>query len=202
MKIKIHLFRFAVAVAAFVFGMGFFSIARYSQSAFSTKEQKAESVKFVIAEEITYPPSITEQANAPVVQRIDVATDSEENTGCEYDGYGYYYVVGDLPKGFKDFYGVTLITRDFKAKSEDCPLGIPIPPEGFLHTTRKYKFTRINMGNKQVAFETETIKGTSYKFIGNGKFMGAFEGRLIKMRNGKKIAESQMVFELDEKGAC
>lgn len=199
MKIKIYLFRLAIAFTAFVCGISFYSLGQHFQSAPVTEEQKAESVGFAKIEEITYPPDVIEQANAPVLEQTDVAAASEEDTGCEYDGYGYYYVVGDLPGGFKDFYGVTLITRDFKTKLEDCPLGIPIPPEGSLHTERKYKFTQINMGNKQIAFETETIKGTSYKFIGKGKFMGAFEGRLIKMHNGKKIAESHVGFELNEK---
>jgi hypothetical protein len=197
MKIKIYLFRFAVAFTAFVFGIAFFNAGQYFQSAFSTAEQKAELIEPVSIEEITYPLPIIEQAKTPAFEQTDATADSDENTGCEYDGYGDYYVVGDLPKEFKDFYGINLATRNFKAKSEDCPIGIPIPPEGYVQTTREYKFTRINMGNKQIAFETETIKEISYKFTGKFVVLGVLEGRLTKMRNGKKVDVNQTIMKSD-----
>jgi hypothetical protein len=201
MKIKIYLFRLAVAFTAFVFGIGFFNVGQYFQSVFSTKEQKVETVVPVKIEEITYPPDVIEHANAPVFEQTDAA-DSEENIEHEFDATGDYLINGDLPKGFEDFGELSITTNDYENVSEENDYkGNPIPPEGFVFVKKKYKFARINIASKQIAFQTETKKGISYKFIGefidDHDYSGEegyadLEGHLTKMRNGKKIAESKV----------
>lgn len=201
MKIKNYLLRLAVAFTAFVFGIASFSVGRYFQSAFLTKEQKVESVEPVKTEEIIYPQHIIEQANTPAFEQTDAAADPEENTEYEFDVTGDYYIIGDLPKGFEDFGEMSITTTDYENVSEENDYkGTPIPPEGFVFMKKKYNFARINIANKRIAFQTETKKGISYKFI--GKFIDDqnysdedytdLEGRLTKMRDGKKIAESKV----------
>ncbi|MGI8640639.1 MAG: hypothetical protein ACR2MG_11935 [Pyrinomonadaceae bacterium] len=196
MKIKIYLFRLVVAFTAFIFGISFFSVGQYLKSVFQTKKQETVAIQPVIKQEILSAP--------PVVQPTVTTADSRENTVSEFDGTGDYYIIGDLPKGFEDFEDLNITTRDYENASEENDYqGTIIPPEGFILTKKEYKFTRINIADKQLAFETETKKGISYKFV--GKFTDeanyeedeeyvVLEGRLIKMRDGKKIAESKIRF--------
>ncbi len=209
MKIKIYLLRLAIAVAAFIFGISVFNAVQYFQSVFSAKEQAIESVapdkiEPVIIEEITYPPQNVEQTKIPVVEQTDNSDKTEPETEIwEFDGNGSFYITDDLPKGFKDFDTISVTTRDFGVESEDYPYGVPIPPEGYVRTSKKYKFTLIGIANRQIAFKTETKEGISYKFV--GKLIKAdysIEGRLTKMRNGKKIAESNVQLTFDERCTC
>jgi len=81
--------------------------------------------------------------------------------------------------------------------------GIPIPPKGYVFTSKEFKFTRINIAGKQISFETQMKKGISYQFAGkfadepkatDEKDYPELIGRLIKMRDGKKIAKSKVSF--------
>jgi hypothetical protein len=219
MKLKIYVFRFVIAILAFGLGAGLLSAGRYLQSVFRTKEQKVVSVQPVNKPEVASVPPIigqpvptptfvqpatTEQTNSPV--------ESEENTDYELDFFGDYYMVDKLPKGFKDFQGFSIITRDFETESDEYPSGIPIPPKGSVQAGKEFKFTRISLGNKQIAFETEPKNGISYKFVGKQvdelKYDETLEatigitGRLTKVRNGKKIAEMEIRLAIDESCGC
>lgn len=208
MKIKIYLLRVAAAVAAFVFGISIFGVGQYFQSVFQTKEQKTElvmpvKVEPVRIEELIYPPRNIEVAKTPVSEQTVADTESEEKTFCQFDAGGNYSIIGDLPKGFEDFDTLSIVTRDYETEPEDVD-GIPIPPNGYVFTSKEFKFTRINIAGKQITFETQTKKGISYRFA--GKFVDEpkatdeetdypeLVGRLIKMRDGKKIAESKVSF--------
>ncbi|MEO8072721.1 MAG: hypothetical protein ABI686_05690 [Acidobacteriota bacterium] len=217
MKAKIYLFRLAVGFAAFVCGVGFFAVGRYFQTAFLVKEQKVELVAPA--------PILTEQTETSVIEQTDVAADSEENSKYEFDIDGYYGIIGELPKGFND-YGVTgklpkgfedfgeigITTLNYENASEENGYeGTPVPPGGYVWTDREYKFAKINVNNKYMSFETYTIKGVSYKFI--GKFLEkapfwkldeqkpVLEGRFVKLSKGKKVAESDVRFFWYE-GGC
>lgn len=209
MKIKFYLFRFVVAISAFVLGISVFSISQYFQSAFSAKEQTIESaapakIEPITIEEIIYPPQNIEQTKIPLVEQTDSSDETATETEIwEFDGNGSFYITDELPKGFKDFDSINITTRDFGVESEDYPYGVPVPPEGYIRTSKKYKFTRIGIANRLIAFETEAKEGISYKFA--GKLIEAdysIEGRLIKLRNGKKIAESDIHFTFDERCSC
>ena len=206
MKVKIYLFRLVVAFAAFVCGVGFFAVGRYFQTTFSAKEQKVELTA----------PSVSGQTLA--VEQNDIAADSEENTKYEFDIDGFYGIVGEqpngfkdydvtgkLPKGFEDFGEIGITTLSYEnASEENAYEGTPIPPEGYVWTDKEYKFAKINVNNKYISFKTQTIKGVSYEF--SGKFLEkapfwtldeqkpVLEGRFVKLKKGKKIAESNVKF--------
>jgi hypothetical protein len=215
MKIKIYLFRLAVGLTAFIAGVGLFSAAQYFESVFQTQNQEAVAVKPVISQEIVLAPLVAEppvtaeqSTNDPEAAPTD---DWKESAVAneEFDVTGDYYIYNteskpnNLPKAFEDFNEISIITTDYAQTSEENNYqGAPIPPEGSVFTKKEYKFVRINIANRQIAFQTETKKGISYKFIGkfpdyqnpsvNGEYYGDLEGRLIKMRDGKKIAETKI----------
>ena len=221
MKIKIYLLRFAIGLTAFIFGISIFSVGQYFQSVFQTKEQKAESVapfkvEQVKIEELIYPPRDVEEVKTPVTEQAAANIESEEKTEYEFDGGGDYYIIGDLPKGFKDFDTLSITTKDYENMSEENNWqGVSIPPQGSIFTKTEFKFIRINIANKQIAFETELKKGVRYQFVGNfiaeeeinyqSKYgyevtkYAVLNGHLIKMRGGKKVAESEVKFAL---GGC
>jgi hypothetical protein len=209
MKIRIYFLRLAAAVAALVLGISVFSIGQYFQSDFQTKEQKTESVAPVKSEplkidELIYPPRKTKQAEMPVVDQTETTEDSKKETEYEFDAGGDYYIIGDLPKGFKDFDTLSITTKDYEnASKENNWEGVSIPPKGYILMKKEFKFVRINIADKQIAFVTGTRKGISYKFV--GKFIAeeeiklgeysdyaVIEGSIIKMHDGKKIAESKV----------
>jgi hypothetical protein len=197
MKVKTYLFRFAVAFTAFIFGVSFLYVGRYFQSVFSPQEQKiSELVKI---ENHTFPQPFIEQLPTPVIEETSVS-DSEENTEEEFDASGDYWNISDTKKkGLKELWEISILTTDDTLTDDNEYKGNPIAPEGFVYTRarQEFKFTRINIGNKQITFQTETKKGISYKFVGkfldeqnyNKEDFADIEGRLITMRNSKKITE-------------
>lgn len=215
MKIKIYLLWMAVAVLTFVFGISVFSVGRYIQSFFSAKVQTTELAEPAKVEEINvdaiiFPPRKIEQTETSITPMMEKTVDSEKETEYEFDAEGNYYIIGDLPKGFKDFDALSITTNSYENGYNDTT----IPPEGSIFIKKEFKFVRINIGNKQIAFVTETKKGISYEFI--GEFIeekikhttnygyeitenAVLKGRLKKMREGKKVAESEVHFAL---GGC
>ena len=217
MKAKIYLFRLTVASAAFVCGVGFFAVGRYFQKTFAAQERKVELAAPA--------PIIVEQAETPVIKESEAVSDLEENAEYAFDidgfygivsempkGFNDYSVTGKLPKGFEDFGEIGITTLSYENSSEENGYqGTPIPPEGYVWTDKEYKFAKINVNNKFMTFETQTIKGISYKF--SGKFIEkapfwkldeqkpVLEGRFIKLSKGKKIAESDVRFTWYE-GGC
>ena len=211
MKIKVYLFRLGVAIAAFIFGISIFSIGQGFQSVFQTKEQNTESampvkVEQIRIEELIYPPRNVEEVKTPIGEQTVANTESEEKTEYEFDAGGDYYIIGELPKGFKDFDTLSITTKNYENVSEENNWeGFSIPPEGYVFTKREFKFVRIKIADKQIAFKTETKKGISYKFVGKfideeeiklGEYSdyAVIKGSIIKMRDGKKIAESKVKF--------
>lgn len=207
MKIRNYLLCIAIGIAAFVFGINIVNVRQYFQSVFlaaeQEKEPEKESAATITYEELIYPPRNIEQAKIGIVEQMVTNIESEEKNFCQFDGGGNYYIIGDLPKGFKDFDTLSIVTRDYETEPEDVD-GIPIPPKGYVITSKEFKFTRINIAGKQISFETQTKKGISYQFA--GKFIDERKatdeetdypelvGRLIKMRDGKKIAQSKVSF--------
>jgi hypothetical protein len=198
MKIKPYLFRFLIAVSAFTFGVLCFGA--WQTETCGVQPDDPETAAILPAsqpENVVLQPA---EAEVPMIETTPVP-DLNENVEYTFDAAGDYQLVDAAPKNFKDFESIVISTTDYTGASEENAYqGTPIPPEGALWTTREYKFTRINIANKQIAFETEARKKVSYKFV--GKFVdnvqneegeyADLEGRLVKMRNGKKIAESRL----------
>jgi hypothetical protein len=198
MKLRIFVYRLAAAATAFILGVGFFSVGQYFQT------PETDAVQPAVEQETVSVTPRTMFVPFPVEPTTGGIIGSQEDTKREFDAAGDYYIIGDLPKGFKDFDGLSIETKNYeKASAENDYVGMPIPPEGYVSTKKKFKFARINIADKQISFETEAKKGISYKFV--GKFIDEEEitvgeypeyivlkGRLVKMRDGKKIAESEV----------
>lgn len=211
MKIKKYLFCIAIGITACVFGLNIVNVAQYFQSVYQTNNEKAEltaplEIQTIRYEDLLYPPRGINLAENFIINETPANTETEDKSAYEFDAEGEYYLIGDLPEGFKDFDTLGIETRNYENVSEENDWkGVPIPPEGFVLTKKKFKFVRINIANREISFETESKKGISYKFT--GKFIDAEEikfddyseyivlkGRLTKLRDGKKIAESEVKF--------
>ncbi len=108
-----------------------------------------------------------------------------------------------MAKGFEDFEEISVTVTDYENASEENDYrGIPIPPKGYVLAKKEFKFSRISLSSKTMAFETQAIKSVSYKF--SGKFIEkapfwnfdsetpVLEGRLVKFKKGKKVAEGNI----------
>jgi len=199
MRLKVYFLRFAAALATFVFGVGLFNAGQFLKSFVQAKTPKVEASadgrKF-------------EFFHVPVVTEANAQTEQAETPEPDYGNFGDYYVIEDLPKGFRDFEHVEIMDRTYEGVDDKkYPYGKPIPPEGSVHTTtREYKFTRVSISRTNFAFETEAKKGVSYKFSGefvddsdpskeiNSELYIKFRGRLTKMRDGKKVSSRDVNF--------
>ena len=200
MKTKIHLFRIAAGVLAFLFSLGIFTVWRYFQT---TAAAPAPPIIVQIDSEKlreTYPLMPSETGDEPPVTELP-----KDEAGTQFDAEGYYYISGDAPKGFEDFVNFNVANKDYKTENE-AEYGKLIAPEGYVEADKELKFRKISIGSGQIQFETERIKGISYTFSGQFTETRNFvyleseavekvlEGRLIKKRSGKKIAETQAAF--------
>lgn len=217
MKLRKIILCIAAGLAAFGASVGLFELGRWltvvPEVEYCPAENIATSVEKPVQPLLTaenLPSSVTvfplpKAAEIPQSEPVD---DSDEE--YEIPTGGEFYLIGDLPKGFKDFQHLSFQTVDYAlASAENDYQDIHIPPKGYIETNRQFDFTRISVSSKRLKFETETIKGVSYKFT--GKFvdehleMGDYtayvslEGTLTKMRDGKKIAEINVKFEV---GGC
>lgn len=198
MKIKIYLFRLTATLTTFFFAVAVFNALQFFRAPISAPRAVAEPVKAFAAE--------------PEGMRSD--TEFEEQTinsspeitqpEPEFDASGSYYFAREKPpKGFENFEFLEISARDYETESDEYVGGIPIPPKGFVQTKKEYKFVRIGIGDKEISFETEKIGGVSYQFNGrfrsedsylSGEDSADLKGRLVKLKNGKKIAETKAEF--------
>ncbi len=144
----------------------------------------------------------------PLTNKLDeeVVAFSEEEIVEEFDPTGSYSLDYEtVPKAFADIDYIEIATREYKAENGNYS-NIPVVPSGSIFTTRSIEFKKIAVGNREIAFETEIDNGISYKFV--GQFSSASEevacesceypadlrGRLIKIKNGKVVAEMNAEF--------
>lgn len=203
MKLRKYLIRTVVGAAAFLFGIGIFATWRYLQTAppapLPAYDKDAEVEAYRLRE--TYPMMPSEADTVTPVAKTETATE----TG-KFDAEGYYYISADnTPKGFDDFENFSITSKDYKTENEE-DYGKLIAPEGYVQANRELKFSRISIGDYQIRFETERVKGISYSFSGeftetrNFNYLESedrekvLKGVLTKKRNGKKIAEAQVDF--------
>ncbi len=212
MKLKNYVLRAAVALTAFGLCVGLFEVGKYLTA---DSHLKTEEVKTVQPVEKELPANLP--LEVPIFRSHFEPTPAisplvtEEKTGYEFDAGDDYHIIGDLPKGFRDFETLSIVTRDYEnASVENNYESVAIPPKGFFFTKKEFNFTRINIANRQIAFETEAKQGISYQFVGEFTDEEAIEaktedgyeytdyavlkGRLKKMRDGRKIAESEVKF--------
>jgi len=217
MKLEKIILCTAVALTAFGMSLGLHEVGSYLTTEFSSKPVETVTVQPSIEKEnsISFDNLPPEATVFP--RRFDPAPVAEPETAKveEAERYDYlggeYYVIGKLPKGFKDFESLSIQLTDYSlALPENNYEDVHIPPKGYVDMKKSvFDFARISVSNKRISFETEAIKGISYKFVGKfvdeaidmGEYLehAALEGDLIKLRNGKKIAETQVKFA---EGGC
>ena len=187
------------ALTAFGLSVGLFDIGRYLTANSAPEVKQVEEVKTVTIDELRSSQTDLE----PKIEEPAPVVESEETTKPEFYADGYYYIIGDAPKGFKDFDSLTIETTDYNlATPENDYKYINIPPKGYVFTTKEFNFKRISVSEKRISFETETIKGISYKFVGEfteeevelGEYTeyALIKGTLTKMRDGKKITAAEV----------
>jgi hypothetical protein len=218
MKLQKIILCAAVALTAFGASLGLLEIVRYLTVEEEYKCVAVETVQPVKSEnkvlDDNLPPEVTVYPPRAAPTPVEVSKSEEENeTEPVYEEYvgGDYFIIGNLPKGFKDFDNLWVETAEYAlASAEKGYQDIYIPPRGgVLANKKKFIFKRVAVSRKRLSFETETIKGVSYKFTGKtvdeiidvGEFMAhaELEGVLTKLRGGKKIAEIKIKFYL---GGC
>jgi hypothetical protein len=199
MKTKIYLFRLIIGAMTLTLGIGAFFAWQFL--AVRTDQEISQLEKPVFEIEKVQPVAIV-STSAPDMPQPDLPND-EENAKVDFDPDGSYYVLGDLPKAFRDFQSLDIATSDYQTREDGSVYAVPVPPAIYLHTETKYNFTRININNRNISFETQSKNGTRYRFVGVfpeeyedkiSKEWISLEGILTKLRNGKKVAETKARF--------
>ncbi|HKQ53848.1 MAG TPA: ankyrin repeat domain-containing protein [Pyrinomonadaceae bacterium] len=119
---------------------------------------------------------------------------------CIFDPSGYFYPAGKLPQPFEEFDHLTLWEKRDDDDAEDSPA------QGVYTTLgRAYRFDAIKYSGGSFEFTTDAVNGVSYSFTGQfkypcifeefhalGKRQGAIaaEGKLLKLSDGKTVAET------------
>ena len=199
MKIKIYLFRLTATLTAFFFAVTVFNALHFFRAQISAPPlAAAEPVKAFVAE----PEAM--RSDTEFDEQVTNSTPEITQPEPEFDVSGSYYFAGEKPpRGFENFDFLEIIVRDYETESDEYVGGIPIPPKGFVQTKKEYKFVRISVGGQEISFETEKIGGVSYQFNGrfrsedsylSGEDSADLKGRLVKLKNGKKIAETKAEF--------
>ncbi|MDQ2747332.1 MAG: hypothetical protein M3T96_08740 [Acidobacteriota bacterium] len=211
MKTKIYLFRLTIGLTAFFMSIGIFAVGRYFLTVAPPTELPPVPTVFM------EPPAAANNYHdfASAEPFVGVPDDSEtEAAAAKFDAEGsYYFTNEDAPKGFEYFENFTITNKDYAAENED-DYGKLIAPEGIVQTKKEYKLARISIGDAQIQFETESLKGVTYSFTGhftetrNFEYLESeqlskvLEGRLVKKRKGVKIAESGVSFGWTSNLSC
>lgn len=170
---------------------------------FPTENERLASLNPIPIKDLIYPP--------PATYEQETVETEEDN---EFDPHNSYYMIGDPPKGFEDCKNLGIATKEVVTDSEGSFVdAYPIPPRGSVfedYEKPAFKFTGISIYNGKIAFATESRNKISYRFIGN--FIEGEEveidgivnlayltGTLTKLKNGKKLAEKDVKYAIDEK---
>ncbi len=125
-----------------------------------------------------------------------------------YAGGVFVHYEESLPTGFSDLNYLEIITHNFEKTDENGDAGAPIPPNGHLMTGKEFNFKRISISRKHVAFQTETVDGVSYRFVGKyllsdyegQSYVEHLSGEIIKIVDGKWVAAADIT--LYPEGGC
>ncbi|NOT46874.1 MAG: hypothetical protein HOP17_03870 [Acidobacteria bacterium] len=112
----------------------------------------------------------------------------DDNTALIPEG-SFYLGNKSVPKAFVDISELQIVTWDWEKGLGSTA----IPPKGFLKTGKEFTFNRIAVTSRQITFQTETLDRVSYRFLGtftpSGQRRAPVTGKLIKIKNGKWVAE-------------
>lgn len=206
MKIQRFVLCSAVTLAAFGASVGLLEIVRWLGAFSEPLKIKFETPVFTLPPRVEFKPAdfVDKPANVEPVEEY------------EWSETGDYYFAGKTPKGFENFGSLSIVTREW---NYDRDRFVAVEPSGSIQARQgtkylDYQFSAININGKRVSIVTQSVKGISYQF--DGKFVEekleyknaagmeiidevVLKGRLTKWRNGKKIADAKVNFEV---GGC
>lgn len=202
MKVRIYFFRIIVGLMTFTAGLGIYFVwQNFPAPTVSKISPMVSPIASASPVFVSFPP--VTQTNNPVNKTVE-----NEETEENFYPDGDYYLIGDLPKAFRDFDYLTVNANKHEAEKDGTSSWKPMVTEGFIFTKTKFKFVRISINNRQISFETEKVNGVSYKFTGvypkedfslnDGEDYIALQGRLTKFKDGKKIATIKAKFGVIE----
>jgi hypothetical protein len=160
-------------------------------------------------------PVATEELVVPVAQHepAPVFGDLRNETAAanDFDPTGTYFLDSEtLPTAFAEIEFLDIETREYN-EDREIYSSRNILPIGSLHTEKTFAFAKIAVGNREISFETTSVDGISFQFVGNFpistevikceecQYPADLSGRLKKIKNGKVIAEMDVKFFL---GGC
>jgi hypothetical protein len=203
MKLNKLILGILAAVATFIFGISAFAVLSFGLSLLPKLSEKTEADERI---------SIPEPGTVAVEPVLETSEGDEETPinqeEEDFNRTEYYYLYADdetLPKAFADIEHLSIETHEYNEKAgENGPYWIPIVPKGSIQTKKAFKFERVAVGTRLFSFQTATVDGISYKFIGSFPDTKAgsdshsggpdIEGRLIKIKDNKWAAEMEAKF--------
>lgn len=206
MKIYRRALYAAVAVMTLAIGLGTVNGARLASAAVRRPADAS------VATPATGRPMVAAQRTEGISEPklLDPASARPDNApSMPFDPTGDYALdTATLPKAFADLEYLTLEVSEYYEQDGEY-LSRPIVPRGSVHGKKAFKFSRIAIGGRELTFQTRTVGGISYRFVGRfpvPEEAGGDEeeveespslvGKLIKIRNGKWEAAMEAKFYL------
>jgi hypothetical protein len=169
--------------------------------------------RFVVATVANlYKPATRERVVAPAAEPervVDLPDLRNEPPPApdDFDPSGPYVLDAEkVPAAFADVDWIDIVTHRYVEDNETY-INQPIIPTGSLQTPKKsFEFKKVAVGNREISFETTTIDGVRYTFVGHFlistehiacedcEYPADLTGKLKKLKNGRVIAEVDAKF--------
>jgi hypothetical protein len=145
---------------------------------------------------------------APTFESILAPTTLQAEPAESFDPSGEYYLDTNYSgTAFKDV-EIGIYTREY-SENEGVYTNVPTVPSGTLYANREYALSKIAIGDRELTFETETVGGIKYKFVGyfpmmpsssceSCEFPPNLKGKLTKIKGGKAVAAEEVSFYLGD----
>lgn len=204
MKVRNIIFYVAICITTLFFGMAWVGVYQFF---LGTNEAETGKYCLVVNDfDINNPNSVL-----PLDFEEDQLTSPkmDETNEAYFDPEGYYYFLGDSPKGFEDFKQFNINNKNLDVNPKDRHYGELIKPNGSMILLDEKKgtylrFENLEISNGKVHFDAQSKNGLSYEFDGEFLVRGNFytldenakvlEGVLTKKEYGKTVAESRVTF--------
>ena len=183
-----------------------FGIAAVAGVTFAASFLPSFSEREVVLEEVSSAQLPAEIDTVPVEAAYETI---EHNDQQVFDPTGYYYVdTNELPRTFSDLADLEIDAREYYQIGEDWH-SRPLVPKGSLTARYYHTLTRLAVNGREIAFQTSTLNGVSYRFT--GRFVDDSEynddlgespaliGRMTKIKDNKWEAETEVKFYI---GGC
>jgi hypothetical protein len=124
----------------------------------------------------------------------------------DFDPTGDYSLnIESVPAEFADIEFLSITTREYTEENGKYT-NRPVVPSGSFRANKEFTFRRIATGNREISFETESVDGISYQFVGHFpisaevidcegcEYPSDLTGTLKKVKSGKVVAELNATF--------